>query len=374
MLILHTADWQIGMRAAQAGAKGDVVREARIESAERVIRLANERGVSLVLLAGDTFEDNAVDAIVVRRIVDLLLRSAAPVFVLPGNHDPLVPGSVFSHPAWREAEPRVRVIRGDEPIEVAGTVLLPVPCRAKSSSVDPTERIPARGGDTRIRIGIAHGSLREHGFPVKGDDYPIDPLSAERAGVNYLALGHWHSTLVEPSPSTARLAYSGTHEPTSFGERDSGNVLIVTLSRADAPAEVEVVPVGKLKWMDRKGRFSTDEDVSRLRAEIDAIDRPSETLLRMTLDGVLGTTGFECLAELETAAAARFLFARFDRAGLSPRPDAPDAWLAAVPDGIARTVAARLLHKAANSPEPTTRDVALHALTRLVTVARQVSA
>lgn len=40
MKFLHTADWQVGMRATQLGEKGERVRHARLESARRVIEEA----------------------------------------------------------------------------------------------------------------------------------------------------------------------------------------------------------------------------------------------------------------------------------------------------------------------------------------------
>ena len=60
MKFLHTADFQIGMRAAMLGEKGERVRMARLESARRVVELARHEQVDVVLVAGDTFEDNGV--------------------------------------------------------------------------------------------------------------------------------------------------------------------------------------------------------------------------------------------------------------------------------------------------------------------------
>jgi DNA repair exonuclease SbcCD nuclease subunit len=52
-------------------------------------------------VAGDTFEDNGVDRVIVQKVADILAGFVGPVYVIPGNHDPLVPGSVRDHPAWR---------------------------------------------------------------------------------------------------------------------------------------------------------------------------------------------------------------------------------------------------------------------------------
>ena len=56
MRLLHSADWQLGLKAGQVGDLASAVREQRFETAERVVQLARDREVDLVLLAGDTFD------------------------------------------------------------------------------------------------------------------------------------------------------------------------------------------------------------------------------------------------------------------------------------------------------------------------------
>jgi hypothetical protein len=48
-----------------------------------------------VLLAGDTFDNNRVPAAVLDRTGRLLADAGLPVVILPGNHDPALPDSVF---------------------------------------------------------------------------------------------------------------------------------------------------------------------------------------------------------------------------------------------------------------------------------------
>ncbi|HEY7954820.1 MAG TPA: DNA repair exonuclease [Polyangia bacterium] len=368
--ILHTADWQIGMRAAHAGARAAEVRQARLTSAERVVALAGSLGAHALVLAGDTFEDNSVEPVLIRRVAELLARAACPVLVLPGNHDPLGPGSVYHHPAWREAAPRVRVLTDETPIELEGAVLLPAPCRAKFSTEDPTRALARPEFAGRIRIGVAHGSLRGQGFEPNADDFPIAADAAERAGLDYLALGHWHSTLVLPSLSAARLAYSGTHEPTKFGERQSGHALLVTLDAPGRPAKVEIHDTATLRFVDRQVTLHADEELARLRAELDALEAPERILFRLQLDGLLSREGFDALDDLEEAARARFLLARIERDRVEPRPDEKEAWLAALPDGVARSIAERLLAES----DPARQRVARAALSRLVAMARRAQA
>jgi len=214
---IHTADWQIGMKASALGAAGARVREERLAAGRRVVEVAGKHAVDFILVAGDTFEDNAVDRVLVQKVVDILNSFSGPVFVIPGNHDPLVPGSVWEHPAWKSAE-NVHVLKDEASVDVSGGVLFPCPVREKHSGRNPTAWIPAEvtGG---IRIGLAHGTVE--GVRQDEPDYPISRDAAQRAGLDYLALGHWHSFTTYPGvDGTPHVAYSGTHETTRFGERE----------------------------------------------------------------------------------------------------------------------------------------------------------
>lgn len=75
MKLLHSSDWQIGMRAESVGAVGTKVRAERLESAKRVIELARTHQAEFVLLTGDLFENNAVDRLLARKVTT---RGSAP--------------------------------------------------------------------------------------------------------------------------------------------------------------------------------------------------------------------------------------------------------------------------------------------------------
>ena len=74
MRFLHTADWQIGMKATNLGSSAESARNARLESASRTLERAIEANVDFALIAGDVFEDNAVSPRIVFQTVELLRR------------------------------------------------------------------------------------------------------------------------------------------------------------------------------------------------------------------------------------------------------------------------------------------------------------
>jgi DNA repair exonuclease SbcCD nuclease subunit len=363
---IHTADWQLGMKAAHVGEAAARVREERLAAARRVVGVARNQGAEFVLIAGDTFEDNGVERALIQKVADILGSSPVPVYLIPGNHDPLTPGSVWEHPAWKSME-HVHVLREEKPVEIPGGILCPCPVKDKRSRKDPTAWIIY--GDTgAIRIGLAHGSVE--GIQQPEPDHPIPRDSAARAGLDYIALGHWHSTATYPAPDgSVRMAYSGTHETTSFGERDSGNVLVVEIAGLGASPLVTPVRTGGLTWMVVEKDIRDPGDLLRVRQDIESQDSPELTLVDLRLKGLLAAAERDETARIEEILASRFLFHRLDSSGLRPSPEDAN-WLASLPPGILQNVAATLQKLsdprfAGERPEGASPEVASLALMEL---------
>jgi DNA repair exonuclease SbcCD nuclease subunit len=88
MRFLHTADWQIGMKVIHVGSAGQRVRDERLVAARRIVQAAKNANAEFMLVAGDTFENNGVDRVLIRKVTDTLAEFGGPVYVMPGNHDP----------------------------------------------------------------------------------------------------------------------------------------------------------------------------------------------------------------------------------------------------------------------------------------------
>ena len=342
------------------------MREERLAAARRVVGVARDQGAEFVLIAGDTFEDNGVERALIQKVADILGGSPVPVYLIPGNHDPLTPGSVWEHPAWKSME-HVHVLREEKPVDIPGGILYPCPVKDKRSRKDPTAWIPS-GETGAIRIGLAHGTVE--GVPQPEPDHPIPRDAAARAGLDYLALGHWHSTATYPaSDGSVRMAYSGTHETTSFGERDSGNVLVVEIAGPGAPPLVTPVRTGGLTWKVIEKDIREPGDLQRVRQDIESQDNPGSTLIELRLKGLLAAAERDEVARIEEILASRFLFHRVDSSGLRPSPEDAN-WLASLPPGILQNVAARLQELsdprfAGERPEGASPEVASRALMEL---------
>lgn len=244
----HTADLQIGKGFGQfppdvAGA----LRSQRVETLKRVAQLASGRKVEAVLVAGDCFDDVAVADETLRRFKVALEPFKGYWVLLPGNHDPAVAESPWSR--LRRLTLPENVIIADEPKPVTigeNAIILPAPLRRRRDVADLTDWFDTERADDRlIRIGLAHGSVREVLPEGSEAANPIARDRAERAGLDYLALGDWHGRF----QVSDRTWYSGTPEPDRFRANETGCVLDVTIESPGATPHIEAIPVAAYRWM-----------------------------------------------------------------------------------------------------------------------------
>ena len=196
---LHTSDWQLGMTRhylegeAQSRYTGD-----RVETIRRIGELARARGCAFVVVAGDVFEHANLSRRDVGRALDAMGSVGLPVYLLPGNHDPLGPGSIYAQDAFVGARPD-NVVLLDEvgPWPVAeGVELVAAPWRSKRPDADPVA--PALEGlepDGTLRVVVGHGMLDEldpdRTSQVTVRRAPLDEALA-RGAIHYVALGDRH--------------------------------------------------------------------------------------------------------------------------------------------------------------------------------------
>jgi DNA repair exonuclease SbcCD nuclease subunit len=255
--VLHTADWHLGRRF-NSFPEADAMKltRARLEVLDAIFGVAERESVDAVLCAGDLFDDPFPVQDWWQPLTDMLGKLAwknRPMFMLPGNHDPLVAESVWSggH-AFRRALPSfVHVVDKDDFTYSFGdtAILYAVPCLSKAGQKDPSDAIPCREpGDTRIRIGMMHGStfdMEEH-----QTNFPIGEDSAVRRGLDYLAIGDTHGfRYVPPNRRVPPTIYPGAPEATAFDEKEPGNVALVYFTRG-REAKVRPERVSAWTWED----------------------------------------------------------------------------------------------------------------------------
>lgn len=299
---LHTSDLQLGMTrwflAGEAQARFD---DARLRVIERLGAVAIEQGCEFIVVAGDVFEHNSLNERTTGRALEFLGSLPVPVYLLPGNHDPLIADSIFFRTDGVEG---LHVISDSTPVRVSNDVeLVGAPLLSKRATTDLVRQAiePLEATD-HIRIMVGHGQAESRSNEIVPD--LIDLAYAEsklRDGtIDYLALGDTHST--QAVGTSGLVWFSGAPEATDFhdlvrgefgGEHNSGNALVVRVdktSATDASVTVEEVAVGEWTWEALDYELNSSDDVADFLATLDAYPHKDRTVIKYGLRGTLTMT------------------------------------------------------------------------------------
>jgi len=300
---IHTADWQLGAtrwfldddaRARWTASRFDAIR--------RIGQLAAEENCEFVVVAGDVFESNQVDRRTVLRACEALEAIHVPVFLLPGNHDPLDAGTVFESGTWLSNKPEHVHVLSDPntPHEVRpGVEVIGAPWFSKRPLGDLvadgfSSLTPQPDG---VRVMVAHGATDELS-PDRDNPALIIVKQAEAAlasgRAHYLALGDRHS--VTDIGSSGRIWYSGTPEVYAFAEVDPGHALLVNID----PIDCDVKPLDVGSWNFTRGEFDIqgEADINAVEEFLQAVENKEQTVVRLALVGTVSLRDHARLVEI----------------------------------------------------------------------------
>ncbi|HYN49078.1 MAG TPA: DNA repair exonuclease [Candidatus Nanopelagicales bacterium] len=249
--LLHTADVHLGARHADLGEQAAAQRERQFAAFRATVDLALAEKVDLVLVAGDLFDSNTQPRRSVERVAAELKRlaeAAIRTVIIPGTHDVYDGASVYRAydlAAMAGLPPdtdRLVVLTPDRVDVLIGTLDLVVHGRVFATKRAPRSPLAdfSVAADERAtwHVGMIHGSLR---IPEKTEHDEV-VFTSEEVGashLDYLALGHWHSTQRGRAGATL-WAYSGAPEPVAIDQDRAGSVLLVTLEERGGGRHVTV--------------------------------------------------------------------------------------------------------------------------------------
>jgi len=299
MRFVHTADWQLGMtRHFLEGEAQPRYSAARRDAVAGLRRVSEESGAEFVVVSGDVFEHNQLAPKVISQSLEAMRAIGIPVYLLPGNHDPLDASSVYTSALFQaECPDNVRVLDRVGPWEIRpGVELLAAPWHSKAPTWDlAAAALDGISADGVVRILVAHG-----GVDVLDPD-PSKPSlirmaalqdALERGAIHYVALGDKHSRT--QVGAGGRVWYSGAPEVTNYDdiESDSGHVLVVDIDEDD-PAHTVTVDarrVGRWRFLTIKRQVDNSRDIADLDLNLDHLPDKERTVVRLALTGTLTVT------------------------------------------------------------------------------------
>ena len=338
--IVHTADVHLGARHADMGDHAAAQRERQFAAFKTTIDLALEERVDLFLIAGDLFDSNTQPRRSAERVAAELARLAAAkvrTVIIPGTHDVYDRSSIY-----RAYD--LEALAGSDPDDDFVTVLTPARPWVHLAACDvvvfgpvfatkKAPKSPLQGLDTSVvpeatyRVGMVHGAVAIPG-KTDSDDVVITTQEIAASGLDYLALGHWHSSQ-QARAGGVTYAYAGAPEAVAIDQDRAGKALLVELDTKAGAKTVTITEkqVGRTKF--DKARIDAAAIASQP-AFIEGVAKRGDPdlVLDVRIDGVRPDELDLHLDEIETALAPSFLRIRVRDAsmpalteGALPSPD-----------------------------------------------------
>ncbi|MCX7992869.1 MAG: DNA repair exonuclease [Fimbriimonadales bacterium] len=236
--IAHTADVHLGRAFGYLGEAASAHQERLKRSFRRVFAESQARGCHAVLIAGDLFDSSRVGRRWMEFALSTIAETRLPVIVIPGNHDP-----AEAHP-FREARlpPNLHFLPDTTRLRLDTLDLEVVTCPAGDEARwQPALRRDPNGAP--FQIALMHGSM-----PNAGGQGDIQPQWIGASGLDYIALGDWHSPQEWTQGSTV-CYYSGAPEMIMPRQQLPAVMLIAELAPGQ-PARVERVITGEARYPD----------------------------------------------------------------------------------------------------------------------------
>jgi DNA repair protein SbcD/Mre11 len=341
--IIHTADVHLGARHDDLGEQASAQRERQFAAFVATVDLAIAERVDLFLIAGDLFDSNVQPRRSVERVAAELKRLAASkirTVIVPGTHDSYDRASIYRA---NDLKALAGSTRDDDWVTILtpGTPSIHIPAvdavihgpvfatkkAPQSPLLDLAAEVTTARADAKWQIGLVHGSVAIPGKTDRDDVvFTTDEIGA--SGLDYLALGHWHSAQ-QSKAGAVTYAYAGAPEPVALDQDRAGKVLLVELDATPAGRAVTVQErvVGKTSFekldLDAAGVSSQPALIESLRRTSDP-----DLVLDVRIVGVRPDELDLHPDEIEAALAPAFLKVRVrDRSmpalteGALPSPD-----------------------------------------------------
>jgi DNA repair exonuclease SbcCD nuclease subunit len=290
--LLHLSDLHLDRAFAAMGCQGDLARRRRQGLREALIaagRLAAEQDCVAVTIGGDLYEHERAGIDTGRFLADTFASwQPMRVLIAPGNHDALMPGSLYRRIEW-PSNVSVFETSSLEPVELAdGVTVWGLAHREPSWQGDPLGGSPATEG-SGVHLALFHGAemgSRPDGKSIHG------PFHAERihaAGFAAALCGHYHRRRID---SALGLLYPGTPEPLGYDDEGARGPVIVEV---EGRGTVRFTAQNTNRWAVFTVRCRADECGS-VESVIEAVAEccaatglvdPERTMIRVDLIGAV---------------------------------------------------------------------------------------
>jgi DNA repair exonuclease SbcCD nuclease subunit len=285
LTIIHAADVHLDRAFTESGLRmtGRDRRRRLWEALSRIVDLAQE--ADALCIAGDLYEHEHITRDTQQGLVHLFGDLECPVLLLPGNHDPYVPGSVYERTDWPA---NVHVFGRSEPelVELTDDIVVwGIAYTGRELRPEVVRRFRAPN-DGRTHLLLLHASVIGGFVGAEGDHCPVTTEELAATGAHFVMLGHHHA-----GRSFEQACYPGSPEPLGWGER--GLHAVNRLGVGEGRVASELQPINRLSFEEREldvtGFASSAEVEQSLRAKLAGLANSGRSV-RVVLRGETAPT------------------------------------------------------------------------------------
>jgi DNA repair exonuclease SbcCD nuclease subunit len=206
VVIVHSSDLHLGVDDSFSNSDSLAV-------LPKVLSTAAAVRADVILLAGDTFDNHRQPLELLERAAQMMRDYRKPIVILPGNHDPLTPDSVYRRGGLAEIfNVRILGLNVDQAVTFS-EFELEIWGRPHLDYADMSPLADPRPRSTRWQLAAAHGHYVDDARDPNRliGSWLIHREELIATGSDYIALGHWNQATAVGNGEVPAY-YSGSPE------------------------------------------------------------------------------------------------------------------------------------------------------------------
>ena len=266
--VLHCADLHFDTPFKELSKEvSDTSKNELLEVFKKIIDLAIEENIEVLLIAGDVFDNLTVNKNTLFFIANELKRiEKVKVFISPGNHDPYNEKSFYKMVNWPD---NVYIFKGELEYKEVSELNLVVWGAGFNASYEHESLLKEINVDrSKINIMVIHGEVEKGNS--KNEYNPIYINDIYKSNIDYIALGHRHKFSGILKEGMTTYAYSGCPQGRGFDEEGEKGVIIGEVYKGGT--NLSFLPVCKRKYITKEiditGTNNYDEVIFKLLSDL----------------------------------------------------------------------------------------------------------
>ena len=265
------------------------------------------------MLAGDIFDSDKIGTADIRFFMDGVNSiNPIPVLFLPGTwtHDSIFQKAIFRSHQFLDGKPENLCVFTREVPETFKVASGELAIHGRAVFPDVDNLLDGFGHDPQaaFNVGLLHAAIALPQIPAEEGNCVLKRDHLEACGLDYLALGHWHSFRRYFEDAKTLVQYSGSPETLGFGE-SSGYAALVTLG-GESP-HVEKLRVGHYSWNHLDLSWHDIGSAEALKKHLAPLASP-QTILKVVVTGSISDRQLIDWNRVAEEMAPQFAYLRFD--------------------------------------------------------------